>query len=382
MQRWRPGLLLLSILAVLPGCASKSTPELVLIGNLAPFSGPDKVSSDHAKQAILLAVEETNKDSESLPGKRLAVLHPEYPPDKPDTLQSVTVRLVTVDRVVGLYGGVNGMEAAQIGRGAQPYGVSVIAPSMLLPDSLDENLFSVNIGGPVKGQLLARFAGEEFKAEHVLILRDTRLAIGTPVAEAFQKEYMEKTKRRAEVLTFSSDKEVDELAKRVEKGQPGPILYIGQPSGFRNFCSTLRRAGVKRPLFFAGEANHLSFLGTETEPGDNIYWVTPYSPDSPVPANQEFVKKYKERFQETPDVFAALAYDGIRILVQSMHRGRSTDRAEILKQLRSKESKPFECLTTDSLTFNEDHSARRPLFVVRRQDGSSSIIKSFDPDGK
>src|SRR6266851_68194 len=40
------------------GCHRKSAPEIVYIGHVASFRGPDKLSGDHARQGILLALEE------------------------------------------------------------------------------------------------------------------------------------------------------------------------------------------------------------------------------------------------------------------------------------------------------------------------------------
>src|SRR5262249_23108413 len=92
----------LVVLGGLNGCRSNPVPEPVLIGHLAPFSGPGKVTGEHGKQAILLAVEDVNQQDNHILGRRMAILHPSYPPEDPEKLQPVAVRLITVDKVVAL----------------------------------------------------------------------------------------------------------------------------------------------------------------------------------------------------------------------------------------------------------------------------------------
>src|SRR5260370_32023947 len=130
----------------LTGCHRAPAPEPVLIGHLAPFSGPDKLIGDHAKQAILLAVEAVNKDENPISSRRLAVLHPNYTPDDPEKLQPVAVRLITVDKVVALIGGIDLDQAKSLGRAAAPYEVPLVTPAQLPPALLGDHIFSVNAG--------------------------------------------------------------------------------------------------------------------------------------------------------------------------------------------------------------------------------------------
>jgi len=186
MQICRSSFLSIIIAALtLTGCASKSPPEPILIGHLAPFSGPDKALGAHAKQAIRLAVEEAIKDS-SLPGGRpIAVLHPEYSPGDLESLKAVAVRLITVDRVVGLLGDTDPAQARQLSRAAKDYEVPVVTSAQITADFSDKNLFSLNTSVYYRGQVLARFAANELKIDRAAILLDSRLPTGSALADAF-----------------------------------------------------------------------------------------------------------------------------------------------------------------------------------------------------
>ena len=56
------------------GCKPKPEPGPILIGHVAPFSGPDKRLGEHAQQAIVLAVEKANQEANRIAGRRVEPL--------------------------------------------------------------------------------------------------------------------------------------------------------------------------------------------------------------------------------------------------------------------------------------------------------------------
>src|SRR5207253_49326 len=111
-----------------------------------------------------------------------------------------------------------------------------------------------------------------------------------------------------------------------------------------------------------------------------VYAATAYLAGATVPANQEFVKKYQERFQEKPDIHAALAYDGIRLLLDALRRAQPMQPPKIRAELgQTQEAFPS---LTGPLTFDRDRVVHRPIFVVRVVRGEPKIVKTSDAEGK
>ena len=178
------------ILLALCGCKPKAEPGPILIGHVAPFSGPDKRIGEHARQAIVLAVEEANKEENRLAEQRVGVLHID-PHGDLKALQPEAVRLITVNRVVALLGGTNAAQVERLGHAAQPYEVALITPVAVPTELMVDNVFSVNASLAFQGQVLARFAAEELKlkTEQVAVLVDVRRTANVTLAEAFSKEF-------------------------------------------------------------------------------------------------------------------------------------------------------------------------------------------------
>ena len=161
-------LLLCFVLLALCGCKPKVDPGPILIGHVAPLSGPDKRIGQQARQAILLAVKEANEEENRAVERRVAVLHTDSRGDL-DALQAEAVRLITVNHVVALLGGANAAEVERLGHAAQPYEVALVTPAAVPAEQMADNVFSVNVSLAFQGQVLAGFAAEELKAKQVAV---------------------------------------------------------------------------------------------------------------------------------------------------------------------------------------------------------------------
>ena len=89
------------------------------------------------------------------------------------------------------------------------------------------------------------------------------------------------------------------------------------------------------------------------------------------------MKAYREANSTEADVNAALAYDGLRILVAAMKETRTQLTPERIRDELLK-TKNFEGLT-GPLTINADREVQRPLYVVRWHGGTPTLVKKFDP---
>src|SRR5262245_51762185 len=129
------------LLLFLSGCGAKSVPEPIFIGHFAPSSGTDRLIGEHARQGILIGVEEANRDENLVAGRHISVLQPEIPSGDPEAIRNIAVRLILADKVVGLLGGTTLPETRRLARAAKDYDVPVLTPVGLTPDFADDNLF-------------------------------------------------------------------------------------------------------------------------------------------------------------------------------------------------------------------------------------------------
>src|SRR5262249_48134925 len=154
---------------------------------LAPLSGPNKTMGEHARQGILIAVDEVNATGEKVNGRRVEVHHADdHGP--PSAAGDEAVRLIAVTRATGLPGRLTSERAGQVARAAQPYGVPVVTPSPLPAPLAAETVFSTSVSPARQGEVLGRFVADELKVKHVAVIFDARSGVCTGVAGGFVKK--------------------------------------------------------------------------------------------------------------------------------------------------------------------------------------------------
>jgi branched-chain amino acid transport system substrate-binding protein len=120
--------------------------------------------------------------------------------------------------------------------------------------------------------------------------------------------------------------------------------------------------------------------GLEGEPpaAADVYLATAYAPEGLTDAGKEFARRYAERFHAAPDIHAALAYDGARLLLAALRKVPDVSPARLRAQLALRE--PFEGMT-GPVTW-KDGQPRRRLFLLRLANNRPKLLKAIGPEGE
>lgn len=361
------------LLALLVGCTSKGPTDPILIGHVAPLSGPQKSSGEQAKQSIRLVVEEANKEDNRIHSRNVSVLHADDRGEAEMT-KDVATRLITVNKVTALVGGADAGEAERLAGVGQAYSVPVLTLAGL-PQQPGEGVYSVNVSPSYQGEILARFAAQELKVNRVGVLVDSRSSFSTSLAAGFAKQF---TKDRVDEWTYQKEGEFAELASRVKKAKPEAIIIAGTAADFLKLRTRLQEEGLTVPVLFGNSEGSLQGLQADRATSNGTYLATPYVAASTAAANQEFVKQYQDQFGEAPGADAALAYDAARILFEAMRRAKPLN-AEIRKELGQTDN--FASLT-GPLAFGKDRHARRVVYLIQLDNGQPKLVKQYEPAEK
>lgn len=100
-----------------------------------------------------------------------------------------------------------------------------------------------------------------------------------------------------------------------------PIYY--QPAS--QILAEANKEGYK-PTFFGcdGMDGILTLEGFDTTLAEGLYMLTPFSADATDAKTQSFVSKYKEKYGEVPNQFAADAYDAVYAIAQGLENSDVT----------------------------------------------------------
>src|SRR5262249_3620123 len=228
------------------GC-SKSPPEPIWIGHLAPLTGPDKVQGEHSRQGVRLALEEI-KDATLVAGQPIAIRHADTRGD-PERLQTEAVRLLTLNKVAALLDSSAAPLAERLAASVRPYNALILVAAEL-PGSSGDGLFSLGAGAGPRGRALAQFAASDLKAVHAVVLTDARPSLADVLARAFVKEWRKNAKARAEEWSYRSDADLAELTTRAAKAKPDVLLFASAIADLDKARRQWEMAGLRCPVLF------------------------------------------------------------------------------------------------------------------------------------
>jgi branched-chain amino acid transport system substrate-binding protein len=380
--------------SALAGCSTQ-TPPPVTVGHVATQSNRD--DGGPAARAIRLAVQQANRDIDKETTRPIKVIHTDTL-GKLGAFEAEAVRLVKVNRALALLGGTTPEEVERL----ETVAVPLVSPCGVRPRSRSEHVFCTGLSPAYRGIVLARFAADELDARHAVVLADPEREEHTLLAEAFAQEFPSAVKKkdakptpltlpsppseggegrvrgvaRPPVVRYSKEASFRDLVGLLKDDRKSVVLLAGPAGDLRRLRKELTDS--KLLVLFGGPEDSLRALTEQTESG--AVWVaTAFAADLDEARARAFVKEYRELYKDDPDVDAALAYDGARLLFEAVRRAKEgLTGARVRDELT--QIKRFPGLT-GSVSFGEDRRLRRPALVVRLDGSRPRVVKRYGPEG-
>ncbi|MER2492648.1 ABC transporter substrate-binding protein [Catenovulum sediminis] len=138
------------------------------------------------------------------------------------------------------------------------------------------------------------------------------------------------------------------------------ILVAGtMPNGLRAI-QAIRNAGIEKPIVASGGVDSTLLLDAELGDQGELVVATFYD-QTAFNESQLFYERYTAEFEAEPSASAALGYDALALLIESIEKTGSVDRDTVVEQLHSIEQFPG---TTGKLTFSENgEPIDKPMYL-------------------
>jgi branched-chain amino acid transport system substrate-binding protein len=317
-----------SLLAV--ACERKSggaadTTGDILVGFYGSLTGDGASFGQSSREGAELAVDELNAAGGVL-GRQLRLLV-EDDQSKPEEASNAVTKLVTQDKVVAVIGEVASRRTLAAAPIAQRYQIPMITPASTNEKvtEVGDYVFRVCFIDPFQGEVLAKFAYNDLKARKVAILRDQSQDYSVGLTDSVAQHFVRLGGQVLPPVSYSGgDADFKAALTRIRSEKPDVLFATGYYSEAAIITRQARELGMKMPIL-GGDGWVGDALQNGREALNNTYISNHYSGDNPDPVVQNFVSTYKKRFNRAPDAIAALAYDAIKVLADSLTRAQSTE---------------------------------------------------------
>lgn len=362
----------------LAGCGNTpgGSGDEIVIGGLAPLTGSVAQYGVAVDNAVKLAVDDINAKGGIL-GKTIKYISYDEKGDPTEATNAYT-RLVDQDKIVALIGDVTSAPCEAVAQQAARDKLPMITPSGTSEaiTTYGENVFRACFIDPYQGQLMASYASKKLNAKTAAILFDNGDPYSSGIADAFEAaaKALGMTITNKEGYASKSTDFNSQLTK-IKAGNPDVLLLPVYYNDVVLIAKQAKDQGLTATLLGAdgwdGVAAQLDAASADVV--KNAYFCSQYSASSSDPALQNFLKTYKEKYNEEPNMFAVLGYDAMQIMAAAIEKAGTTNSAAVIKALRETNYKGL----TGTTTFDDKRNPVREAIITSFDGLNYKVVESY-----
>ena len=182
---------------------------------------------------------------------------------------------------------------------------------------------------------------------------------------------------------FTADSKTD-FSVQLQKAKDAGAELVFLPIYYQEASLILAQAdkmGFETQWFGCdGMDGLLALEGFDTSLAEGLMFLTPFTADAEDEATQTFVQKFEEEFGDTPNQFAADAYDCIYVIKAAAEKAEITpdmsisDMSDAMKTAMTEIS--IDGLTGKQITWGEDGEPSKEPTVVVVEGGKYTILQA------
>ncbi len=323
--------------SVLAGCTGGTDQgaggDTVTIGGIGPLTGDAASYGISVKNGGELAVEEINAAG-GIDGKQIVYL---YEDDENDAQKAINAYNRLMDQGMQvLMGTVTSNPCIAVADESVKDGILQLSPSGSAKDcTKNPNGFRICFTDPQQGEKMAEYIWNEEKLTKIAVIYDSSDSYSTGIKDAFKEKF---TALGGTVVTeeafVSGDKDFKAQLTKIS-GTDAEGLFL--PFYYTEVAYVVDQAkslGLQLPYFGCdGWDGVIDQLKGNTEAIEGAVFLTPFIATAEKENIAQFVQAYEAKYNETPDQFAADAYDAIYVIKAAIEKAGEMDNDKIIQAM-------------------------------------------------
>lgn len=361
------------------GSSSKKDADKYYIGGIGPTTGATAIYGTAVKNGAQIAVDEINAAG-GINGKQIEY---RFEDDQNDAEKAVNAYNTLKDwGMQVLVGTTTTAPCIAVAGKTASDNVFQITPSASSPDVLSSgngNVFQVCFTDPNQGVASAQYIAENKLATKIGIIYDSSDVYSSGIEEKFEAEAKTQGLNIVSKAAFTADSKTD-FGTQLQKAKDAGADLLFLPIYYQEASIILKQADTMgyKPKFFGvdGMDGILTVENFDTKLAEDVMLLTPFAADAKDKTVQNFVKTYKEKYEDTPNQFAADSYDAVYALKAAIEESKATtdmsasDMCDALKGAMTKIKMQGLTGGKDGLTWNESGEVTKSPKAVIIKNGA------------
>lgn len=354
-------------------CADKTSDENVLvIGGTGPLTGNAASYGISVQNGAKIAVEEINAAG----GVNGIKFQLEMLDDVTEAEKAATNFGTLMDKGMKVsIGGVTSGACAAFADEAVDEGLLMITPSASAEECIKHDYaFRICFSDPEQGTKAANFISENALGTKVAIIYDSSDNYSTGLHDAFVAQAKELSLEIVADEAFTSDTKTD-FTNQIAKAKNGGADLVFLPIYYQEAAAILTQAesvlGDTVKYVGCDGLDGIISVVEDTALVEGVTLLTPFFADSTDEPIASFVSAYQEKYDATPDQFAADGYDAVYAIKAAIEKAGVTDAndAELSEKLIAVMTEIELKGTTGTMTWEASGAPTKEAAAVVIKDG-------------
>ncbi len=363
------------------GSSGSSGSDTFKIGGIGPTTGDNAIYGTAVENGIQLAVDEINADG-GINGYQIEY---QFEDDQSDSEKSVNAYNTLKDwGMQMLVGTVTSTPCTAVVEETHADNMFQLTPSATAVESIQyDNAFRMCFSDPSQGSASADYIAENGLASKIAVIYNSSDTYSSGIYQTFVTEAQAKGLEIVATEAFTADSKTD-FSVQLQKAKDAGADLVFLPIYYQEASLILAQANNMdfAPAWFGcdGMDGLLALEGFDTSLAEGLMFLTPFTADAEDEATQTFVADYKENFGETPNQFAADAYDCLYSIKAAAEQADITpemsisDISDAMKTAMTEIT--IDGLTGKQITWGEDGEPSKDPTVVVVEGGKYAVLQA------
>jgi branched-chain amino acid transport system substrate-binding protein len=344
----------------------------IKIGVLVPTTGSEATYGQDMANSVQIAIDEINKAG-GVNGNQLSMVVGDDGCDPQQAVNAATK--LSTSGIAGVVGGYcSGATIPTLkifGDANIPMVITAANSTKLIPAN-PGNAFMINsTGNDQVAKALEVFDAKGIKSLAIVNEGD---AYSQDLADLTKKAFTEAGATVTNDETVNKgEQDFSSVVTKIKAANPDAVFWTAYYADGGPFIKQLREGGYQGTIIVGDGSTSTELFTLAGDAAEGVLALSSPTPDF-LPNAKAFADTYKAQFGNAPGPYAALTYDGTKLLASAIATAGSTDSAKVIDALAKADYKDG---LAGEITFTPEHTLARSNFIVLEGKGGAWTLAQY-----
>lgn len=319
--------------------------DTVKLGVLLPLTGPAALAGTSILEGVKLAADEANAQG-GIKGEQVQLFIED---DEGSSTKGVSAvrKLIESDQVVAISGTYVSAVALAGTKVARDYKVPMVSGGSTSSAVTDANtpgdpwFFRAFPGSEEQADQSAKDIVKRLKAKNIAIIQENSV-YGSSLGAQMQKMIGSYGAQVVDVESYNPDeRDFSSMLTKIRTKHPDAVYVAGLMDAGALILRQSKEAGLKTQIVGSGSMMSDKLIELAGPASEGFAVSSMFEPSTPNQAGQRFTKAFRDKYKKEPDVYSALGYDSMHVIVEAARRAPKIDGASIQVALKAMTDVPL-----------------------------------------